>query len=474
MKKLFSVMLVVIVLFALFSSTASAANFYDAYGLLGQIDDGEYTQSALGLMLTDRENGYVICCYDEMLHGTEYAFGYFSRDESTIKMELQDSIDEGCGVFKTKNSENLSGVQIHDNSSDYTGSAYLLSCDVKSAVNDRESGIDQRLAFQGNIEYYDVEVTGSLEEGMLVLEGIPGNINIGDFILDTNGLFLGVLTDVDSEDGSIGYAISGDAFAEGFPCLKSCYNSAVQSKAQEDEPKSQTQEERREETSSEQKSEETKQNEIEKKSNRQTIIVILAVAAAGIAVAAFFFLKNKKKDGDETVLVPTEYSSPTQDSLYGGYENGATIDLSPSSEANCEPTEPAEPDIQYEPTEGIDEEFNENNTEDINETSTPQLAKVRMFGKGGYFYNKAIEVEGAACFGRHPQKCNICYPLDEKGISSVHCILEYDGKTYTLTDLGSTYGTFVMSGRIESNSPVYLHEGDVFWLADEKNAFILR
>ena len=41
-----------------------------------------------------------------------------------------------------------------------------------------------------------------------------------------------------------------------------------------------------------------------------------------------------------------------------------------------------------------------------------------------------------------------------------------------LTDLGSSYGTFVGSGqRLNANSPMTLHRGDTFWLGSKEQMF---
>ena len=59
------------------------------------------------------------------------------------------------------------------------------------------------------------------------------------------------------------------------------------------------------------------------------------------------------------------------------------------------------------------------------------------------------------------------------GVSHRHCMLTAgaDGEVQ-LTDLGSSYGTFVGSGqRLNANSPMTLHRGDTFWLGSKEQMF---
>ena len=74
--------------------------------------------------------------------------------------------------------------------------------------------------------------------------------------------------------------------------------------------------------------------------------------------------------------------------------------------------------------------------------------------------------------GRDPQRCQVVFPSDTKGISSMHCELRQQGPSVTLKDSGSTYGTFLAGGRkLNANESVMLKPGDSFYLADTKNEF---
>ena len=65
--------------------------------------------------------------------------------------------------------------------------------------------------------------------------------------------------------------------------------------------------------------------------------------------------------------------------------------------------------------------------------------------------------------GRDPS-CQICLPADTKGVSRKHCQLVIQGDDLILTDLGSTYGTFIHEKQVPPNTPIKLHTGSYFCL----------
>ncbi len=70
------------------------------------------------------------------------------------------------------------------------------------------------------------------------------------------------------------------------------------------------------------------------------------------------------------------------------------------------------------------------------------------------------------------REANIVYKDGTAGVSGRHCKLSYDqglGK-FVLTDLGSTYGTFLSDGRkLQPNVPQALKPGDSFYVGDKNN-----
>lgn len=83
-----------------------------------------------------------------------------------------------------------------------------------------------------------------------------------------------------------------------------------------------------------------------------------------------------------------------------------------------------------------------------------------------------LQVE-SVLFGRDAT-CVVKFPPSAPGISAKHCQVDRQGEKVTITDLDSTYGTFVADGRrLEPRQPVSLGVGDRFWLGSPDNRFEL-
>ena len=92
-------------------------------------------------------------------------------------------------------------------------------------------------------------------------------------------------------------------------------------------------------------------------------------------------------------------------------------------------------------------------------------------GISGQYQGQIIPVNGSIVFGRDPQCCSLLYPVGTDGVSRIHCRLTLEGGKYTLTDLGSSYGTFVNGTKLQPNVPVLLNNGDTFCLGNPGNSF---
>lgn len=78
--------------------------------------------------------------------------------------------------------------------------------------------------------------------------------------------------------------------------------------------------------------------------------------------------------------------------------------------------------------------------------------------------------------GRDPALCNIVFDKNTPGISGRHCQLSYNETEgcFVLTDLGSSYGTFLGNGKkLAAQVPEKLSAGDTFYLCDTANRFVV-
>lgn len=92
----------------------------------------------------------------------------------------------------------------------------------------------------------------------------------------------------------------------------------------------------------------------------------------------------------------------------------------------------------------------------------------------GVFAGKTFPVDGNVYIGRDPAICNIVLPNGTPGISSIHCKVVAAEDGLFLTDLDSTYGTFLSDGtRLEANKAYPIARGQGFYLAAEANSYLV-
>ena len=98
-----------------------------------------------------------------------------------------------------------------------------------------------------------------------------------------------------------------------------------------------------------------------------------------------------------------------------------------------------------------------------------------LLGVTGKYAGQRFDLlTGKVVLGRDPATCNIVFDRDTPGISGRHCQVSYDRNEdcFVITDLGSTYGTFLGSGKkLTANTAERLYAGDTFCLADNANRF---
>lgn len=100
-----------------------------------------------------------------------------------------------------------------------------------------------------------------------------------------------------------------------------------------------------------------------------------------------------------------------------------------------------------------------------------------LLGVTGKYAGQRFDLlTGQVVLGRDPATCNIVFDRDTPGISGRHCQISYDRNEdyFVITDLGSTYGTFLGSGKkLTANVAERLYAGDTFCLADNANRFVV-
>ena len=177
-----------------------------------------------------------------------------------------------------------------------------------------------------------------------------------------------------------------------------------------------------------------------------TILICVAVLAAAGAAAAVILRRGKKGGMAQTV---------------GGTAGRSAGDGRKSTYPKTSPAEsfpkttPADTFPQTMPAETL-----------------PQL---RLAGVEGAFAGRRFALEGTLRLGRLPDQNDLVFPADTTGVSGRHCVVRLTPNGAALTDLGSSFGTFLGDGtRLEPNQPVELKAGDSFTLGSQKQRFILE
>lgn len=95
-----------------------------------------------------------------------------------------------------------------------------------------------------------------------------------------------------------------------------------------------------------------------------------------------------------------------------------------------------------------------------------------IIGVTGYFAGRKFGVEKHIIIGRDSKKVQIIFPDKTMGVSAVHCELRNVNGALMITDLGSSYGTFLSNGmKLVPSSPHLINIGDEFYLGAVENKF---
>ena len=103
------------------------------------------------------------------------------------------------------------------------------------------------------------------------------------------------------------------------------------------------------------------------------------------------------------------------------------------------------------------------------------LPQLRLVGTEGVFAGRRFALEGTLRLGRLPDQNDLVFPADTTGVSGRHCVVRLTNGGATLTDLGSSFGTFLSDGtRLQPNQAAELKVGDSFTLGSQKQRFTLE
>ena len=115
-------------------------------------------------------------------------------------------------------------------------------------------------------------------------------------------------------------------------------------------------------------------------------------------------------------------------------------------------------------------------------TGAPDKDGIMNYWRGtGFFVGEAgnapqhggmvVQLHGQPVqIGRDGAVCRLVYQDGTPGVSGRHCQVSFEQGQFVLTDLNSTYGTFLSNGqRVAPNSPVKLPPKSSFYLGETDN-----
>ncbi|MBO5035893.1 MAG: trypsin-like peptidase domain-containing protein [Clostridia bacterium] len=103
------------------------------------------------------------------------------------------------------------------------------------------------------------------------------------------------------------------------------------------------------------------------------------------------------------------------------------------------------------------------------------VKKYYLLGVSGPLAGRKFGITSSAVIGRDKTKCNVLFPIDQPGVSGLHCEVKISGSILTLTDCNSSYGTFLENGtKLSANAPVVLNSGMKFWVGSRDNVFEVK
>lgn len=108
-------------------------------------------------------------------------------------------------------------------------------------------------------------------------------------------------------------------------------------------------------------------------------------------------------------------------------------------------------------------------------SAAPAQHKYYLYGLSGPLSGRKFSIETVATIGRDGSRCNVTFPIEQPGVSGLHCEIKVNGGSLYLTDRGSSYGTFLSDGtKLDANTPVILTSGSKFWIGSKENLFEVK
>lgn len=179
------------------------------------------------------------------------------------------------------------------------------------------------------------------------------------------------------------------------------------------------------------------------------VLIWVAVILAVCALAAVILLKVRSGRGQSAAQSPAPVAPQVP----------AAPPAPQARPASVAPSLPLQPDYATQATVPQNVQYQNSAIE------------FRLVGLEGQFQGRRIAIDRDIRMGRNPNS-DLVYAASTPGISTSHCLLQPKADCVLLTDLGSTYGTYLGNGtKLTPHQSVRLRSGDRFFLGHKQQMF---
>lgn len=94
--------------------------------------------------------------------------------------------------------------------------------------------------------------------------------------------------------------------------------------------------------------------------------------------------------------------------------------------------------------------------------------------EAGDLAGKSFKLGAKTVIGRDEKRCQILYPKNAKGVSTIHATVEISNNMVRVTDENSSYGTWIDGTKLSPGQPVVMHRGQKLYLGSKKQVLSLH
>ena len=312
---------------------------------------------------------------------------------------------------------------------------------------------------------------------------------VGAPVMNKNGEVVGVLMPLDQENPNRAMMSAMDEVINYLEdeCFLPVYNEKTDSTSKEPDSSSSTGKDNN-------KNDGKSDKNMEDGTATSTVIIFIVIAAAVIgAIAAVIIVAGKKKK-NTAPPPPQNYGQPVmpvnqsqgysqqmppinQQQSYG--QQMPPVNQQPNYSQQTPVSQQQAPPVSQQQAPPVSQQnyqiFNSQDSLEKNQVPATTYIKSGLTLKcvGGALNGSSYSIEDTLCIGSNYALCNVIYPENTPGISSMHCKITVAGGQAQLTDMGSYGGTFINGVQILPNVPYPMPVGSSFYVGSPENAFII-